>query len=443
MRFPRRERRTIDERISRVTLVAVLIGLGCLLPASAHAADVSYDPHTVIVRYADGALAAERAAAAERAGVVAQVGSITGVGADVVRVEGDPAEAAQRLAGDVAVRYAEPNWLMRATATQTPNDTYFYLLDNLSNTGQRGGAVDADIDAPEGWGLQPALIGFASDTSGVEVGIVDTGVMTTHEELTGKIFRCAGVASTGQSPDLATADPTIVQGRCEDDNGHGTHVAGILAARANNGAGIAGVAFNSPLAVCRALGGTYGGGTVAGIANCITWLAQQGVKIISMSIGGLGQSTALGDAISNASRTALLLAAAGNDSSTGTSYPAGYAEVISVAATDRDDSHAFFSNYNKDVEIAAPGVSIPSAMKDGGYILLSGTSMSVPHVSGAAALIAAGGGTPSDWRSKLSRSVDDLGVRGRDRYFGYGRINLTKALTPDVQSGGTGGKPAR
>jgi thermitase len=226
------------------------------------------------------------------------------------------------------------------------------------------------------------------------------------------------------------ANPTIDPGRCVDDNGHGTHVAGTIAARANNGRGVTGVAFNSPLAVCKALDAS-GGGPTAGIANCITYLSQVGAKVISMSLGGTG-STALANAVANASQSAVLVAAAGNSGDATLSYPAGYPQVVSVAATDRNDARASFSTFNADVEIAAPGVDILSTWSDGGYRTLSGTSMSTPHVAGVAAIIAgqSPGAGPAAWRTKLDGAVDHLGSAGRNPQFGFGRVSLAKAVAP-------------
>ena len=178
--------------------------------------------------------------------------------------------------------YAEVDQILRATAT--PNDTRFGELYGLNNTGQSGGTADADIDAPEGW--DTAGLGGFPATGGAKVGIVDTGIQPNHEDLTGKIANCA------QSRGLFVLGGSIQEGSCADDNGHGTHVAGTIAANANNGKGVAGVAFNSPLAICRALGGPLGSGNTTDVANCITWLKDKGVKVISMSLGG-GASTTL------------------------------------------------------------------------------------------------------------------------------------------------------
>ena len=414
-----------------VGLVVVLAAL-VTAPAAAGAPSAAYDAHTVIVRYADGASSSQRAAAGRLAGVLERLGAVRGVGADVVRVAGDPANVAARLNRSPAVLYAEPNYIARASAF--PNDPRFGELYGLHNIGQSGGSSDADIDAPEGWDAA-GLGTFPSALNGVKIGTVDTGVLAAHEDLAGKVVDCAGVRSFGIDVlGLITlpllADPTIVGGRCADDNGHGTHVAGTAAARANNGRGVAGVAFNSPLAICKALDRT-GSGPVSGIANCIGYLVSTGAKVISMSLGSTADSVTLRNAVAAASGSALMVAAAGNSGASTMEYPAGYPEVVSVAATDRRDGHAGFSTANEKVEIAAPGADVLSTWHDGGYLTTSGTSMATPHVAGVAAIIAgrdpAGG--PAAWRARLDRAVDDLGPAGRDPQFGLGRVNLTKAVT--------------
>jgi thermitase len=415
--------------VERFLKATIAVGLGCLACApAAAAASRPYDPHTVIVKYADGASASQRSLAGRLAGVLERLGRVVGAGADVVRVVGDPAAVAARLNRSAKVLYAEPNYIMRATAVQLPHDPRFGELYGLDNTGQSGGRPDADIDAPEGWGTAPALIGFPAADAGVKVGIVDTGIMARHEDLSGKVADCAGVRSFGLILGLF-ANPTIDPGKCVDDNGHGTHVAGTLAARADNGRGITGVAFNSRLAICKALD-SAGAGSVAGIANCITYLSQVGAKIISMSFGAAGASTALAGAVASASANALLVAAAGNDDSSTPSYPAAYPQVVSVAATDRNDARASFSTFNDDVEVAAPGVDIVSTWFDGGYSVQSGTSMATPHVAGVAAIIAGqpASGGPAQCRAKLDGAVDHLGSAGRNQQFGFGRVNLAKAV---------------
>ena len=403
----------------------ILVAAACAAAASlAMAASSSAAPYAdgqVIVKYRSGVTTAERLALFERTGVVRTLGDVAGVGAKVVQVSGDAAAAAARLERSAAVAYAEPNYILRATAT--PNDPLFGQMYGLNNTGQTGGSPDADIDAPEGWN---ALPGFPA-TGGARVGIVDTGIDRSHPDLAGKVAN----ADCAQSRGFLIFAGQIRVGSCSDDNGHGTHVAGTISANTNNGQGVAGVSFNSPLIICRALGGALGTGTTADVANCINWTASRGAKVISMSLGG-GNSTTLQNAVRNAwnnGNGALLVAASGNDGNSTVNYPAGYAEVVSVAATDDSDARASFSNANADVEVAGPGVDILSTWLGGGYNEISGTSMATPHASGVAAVISTlnPGANAATLRSRLQAAVDDLGPAGRDASFGFGRVNLCKA----------------
>jgi thermitase len=398
-----------------VPVAACAMALCLALAGTAGAA--RYDDDTVIVKYASGVSASERAALFDRTGVSKTLDSVAGVGAKVVRVEGDPAAVAKRLNRSAHVLYAEPNYILRAQAT--PNDPRFAELYGLNN------ANDADIDAPEGW--DAAGLGTFPAAGGAKVGIVDTGIDAAHPELSGKVADCA------ESIGFLIFAGQIREGRCADDNDHGTHVAGTIAAKANNGQGIAGVSFNSNLTICRALQGPLGTGTTADVANCINWVHSKGARVISMSLGG-GASTTLQNAVANAwkggaANGSVLVAAAGNDGDSTVNYPAGYPEVVSVAATDSNDARASFSNANPDVEVAAPGVDILSTVRGGGYAEFSGTSMATPHASGVAAVIwqLNAGATASTVRSRLVSAVDDLGPAGRDPSFGFGRVNLCVA----------------
>jgi thermitase len=397
----------------RATGVAVcLAALFAGLTGTGHAAD--YVPGEVIVKYEDGASKSQRVGLRKRIGVTETVGRVTGVGARVVRVSGDPAVVADRLNRSRFVEYAEPNLILRAT--WFPNDPRFGELYGLHNTGQTGGAADADIDAPEGW--EAAGLGAWPASGGVRIGVIDTGIDQTHPDLSGQTVACV------------RADGVLLFGQCADDNGHGTHVAGTLAAKANNGIGVAGVAFNADLVVCKALD-EFGSGSVADVANCVAWAASEGARVISMSLEG-GPSTTMQNAVAAAwdgGEGALIVAAAGNQGEPTLAYPAAYPEVVSVAATDAGDAHADFSNTNPDVEIAAPGVDVLSTDLGGDYLTMSGTSMATPHVSGVAGVL--GQLFPTDnaaeIRLRLAAAVDDLGPPGRDESFGLGRVNLCKA----------------
>jgi thermitase len=384
-------------------VLSATLGVAAMLVAMPAGAQAD----SVIVKYKADAKPASKSAVAERAGLGSVVGSVAANGAQVVQVA-DAAAAAAVLNRSATVEYAEPNVELKAFGI--PNDARFGELYGLNN------ANDADMDAPEGWDL----VGFPGIPA-TTVGIVDTGIDANHEDLSGKVVACASAS---------ILFGTVREGSCKDDNDHGTHVAGTIAAKANNAVGVAGVSYNSNLAICKALNAA-GSGSTAGVANCITYLAGKGVKIISMSLGG-GSSTSLQTAVRNAtSRGTLIIAAAGNDGDATLNYPAAYAEVVSVAATDANDARASFSNANADVEIAAAGVDVLSTKRGGGYVKYSGTSMATPHVAGVAALIAAKNPSwsQSQIRSKLDTSVDDKGAAGRDPQFGFGRVNLVKALS--------------
>jgi thermitase len=358
---------------------------------------------TVIVKYRSGTSHAERAGAARRAGVRRTVGSVRGQGARVVTVRGSAATVARRLRESGQVAYAEPNARLRAT--RSPDDPLFRQLGGL-----------AEIHAQQGWSAL-GLGGFP-DSGGAPVGIVDTGIDASHEDLRGHVEACATSRNGLIEPDV-----------CADDNDHGTHVAGTIAATADNSRGVAGVAFSSPLVICKALDGS-GSGSIADVASCISWVHDKRAKVISMSLGGSASTTlrtAVRAAWARGSRTgSVLVAAAGNDGTTATEFPAGYPEVVSVAAVDDRGRHADFSNVNADVELAAPGVRVLSTKRGGGYVRFSGTSMATPHVAGAAALLwgAHPSSTAATVRSRLDAAVLDRGPRGRDATFGWGVLDL-------------------
>jgi thermitase len=272
------------------------------------------------------------------------------------------------------------------------------------------------INAVAGWTSYP---GAYTNSGGPTIAVIDTGIDRNHPDLAGKIdtanSRCFGLLCflTGY----------------EDDNGHGSHTAGTAAALTNNAIGVAGVAVNSRLMiikVCNAAGTCQTSDIVSGI----NWASSHGAKIVSMSLGGGGTAT-LQTAVANAYNNGVtLVAAAGNDGNTAINYPAGYAQVVSVAATDASDAHASFSNANADVELAAPGVNVLSTYSGDGYTTLSGTSMSTPHVAGLAALLKGQNPSwsPAQIRARMNACSDDLGAAGRDDVFGNGRINLGRAL---------------
>lgn len=392
--------------------------------AAPAAAAPDYDPHRVLVSFAPGTSQDARARA--HGALQGRVQNrLEFAGLDVVLLPDgvDPARAAARYERNPNVAYAHPNWRVRLLSQ--PNDTLFRDLWGLHNTGQSvtgsgvKGIADADVDAPEGWDTAFGAGNFPS-SGGARVGILDTGIDRTHVELLDKTKACAtAVTGTG----------TIVNGSCSDDNLHGTHVAGTVGAIANNGVGVAGVAPNSEFAIFKGLDAA-GLGFYADIVAGVHWLhTTGGAKLISMSIGG-PKDDALNRELSEAAAAGtLLIAAAGNDGDSTANYPAFHPDVVSVAATDAADRRASFSNCNSDVEIAAPGVDVWSTAPGNGYLSLDGTSMATPHVSGVAAMVMSEQGLgAADTRKQLTSTADDLGTGGRDSCFGFGRVNLAKAL---------------
>jgi thermitase len=394
--------------------------IGCSLLFAPHAlARAPYVKNQVIVKYADSAPSAKRASIAKGVGVRSRIGRVTATGAQVVSVKGDAGSAARRLNAQAGVLYAEVDYVMKAL--EVPDDPLFGQLYGMSQ------ANDKDIDAPEGWDHA----GGIADTAGLKVGIVDTGIDRNHEDIgSARIVNCA--ATKPGFLGIIGADPNPLESRgCADDNDHGTHVAGTIGALADNGRGVAGVSPNAQFGICKALHGSAGSGPTAGVANCITYLAQHGNKIISMSLGGAA-STTLQNAVTSATNSGtLIIAAAGNEGDGTLNYPAAYPQVMSVAALDADDNRASFSNANADVEIAAAGVNILSTRRGGGYLALSGTSMATPHVAGVASVVAGETGlTGTALRDRLDLTADDItayGV-GRDAATGFGRVNLDRAL---------------
>lgn len=433
--------------VSPKPLLAVLVALVALLagqagaspqPESGRAAaeEGRYDPDRILVAFEPGTPGQSRAEAHRTQGGRVE-NRFEHLNLDVVRVRQgeDPPEVAQRYERNPNVAYAQPNWEVQLDSV--PNDVLFGNLWGLHNDRSLlHGTPDADIDAPEGWLSFPDDDPFPS-SGGVRVGVLDTGIDRSHVDLLGKTTTCAtAVSLTG----------TVTEGTCSDDNSHGTHVAGTVAAIANNTVGVAGVAPNADLAVFKAFNAAGIGFTDDIIAG-IRWLhTTGGAKIISMSFGGDfddAENAALNDA---ASAGTLLIASAGNSGSSKLNWPAAHPDVVSVAATDKYDKQASFSTYNDDVEVAAPGVEIWSTTSGNSYAPLNGTSMAAPHASGVAAMIwwKNSGWSASQVRDQLTRTVDDLGDPGRDVKFGYGRVNLEKALggtspPPPADPGAIGG----
>ncbi|MBU8907793.1 S8 family peptidase [Desertibacillus haloalkaliphilus] len=318
------------------------------------------------------------------------------------------ADLIELLSADEAIEFVEPNYVISKQGTASsyrrhssplPNDEFFATHQwNLSQ-----------IQAEEGWDMS---IGDED----VIIAILDTGVDPDHQDLKEKVLD--GYNSFDGSSDYY------------DSHGHGTHVAGIAAAITNNINGIAGVSWNNPILPVKVLDDD-GEGTSFEVARGIRWATNQGAKVINMSLGDYYDSFILHDAIRYADRNdVVLIAASGNDNVDDPMYPSEYEEVLTVAAVDHNRDRALFSNYGHHVDVTAPGEHIPSTFPNNNYVIMSGTSMAAPHVAGLAGLIRSIQPelTNSEVYQLIRETSEDLGPKGLDPYYGYGEINVAKAL---------------
>jgi subtilisin family serine protease len=204
----------------------------------------------------------------------------------------------------------------------------------------------------------------------------------------------------------------------------------------NNREGVAGISWFNRIMPVKVLDET-GAGSTYSVAQGIIWAADHGAKVINMSLGNYADSQFLHDAIRYAfDRDIVLIAASGNDNTERPGYPAAYPEVFAVAATDPDQKKATFSNYGDYIDVAAPGVNIASTYPDNHYAALSGTSMASPHVTALAALIRSVNPqlANTEVMELMRQTAVDLGTSGKDKYFGYGQIDIVKALSQAAQN---------
>lgn len=262
------------------------------------------------------------------------------------------------------------------------------------------------VKAPQAWAKTTGL--------GVKVAVLDTGIQLNHPDLAANIKGGVNIVNPGRT--------------ANDDNGHGTHVAGIIAA-ANNPIGVVGVAPRVSLYAVKVLNAA-GGGYDSNIISGLQWAANNRMKVVNMSFGSAYDDPALHAAIASAYKSGVtLVAASGNGSGPPVNYPGAYPEVIAVSATTGSNTLASYSSTGPAVDIAAPGQSIYSTYPGSGYATLSGTSMAAPHVSGAAALVIASGkaSTPAGVKSRLQATAIKLGLTAYKQ--GAGLVNAYAAVT--------------
>ncbi|CAH0158200.1 Thermophilic serine proteinase [Arthrobacter sp. Bi83] len=420
------------KRIVIASFAAVVIGCGAITlaaPSNAvttggEATQSSHIAGQIMIKFRDKSAAA---------GVLRQHGlkegpGIGSTGAQLIKVPaGKELQLIEALSRNPAVEYAEPDELVTADTA----DQYFGRQYALQNVGQSftntantqtiaTGDVDADVDAVEAWT-------FATG-SGIKVAIVDSGVAMDHEDISQKV-----VARTNFS------DTKIINPEDYDKYGHGTHVAGIVAA-AHNSTGVAGVCPDCTILDAKVLNDS-GSDSSSAIAKGIDWAVVNGAKVINMSLGQRVSSRTLETAVNNAwNKGIVIVAAAGNAGTQAKIYPGAYPNVIAVAATDNKDDKASFSTYGKWVDIAAPGVNVYSTFpihpfvlgtqngRSMGYDIASGTSMASPIVAAVAALVwSSPAGTANALvRAKVESTADP--IFGTGSYWANGRVNACRAV---------------
>ncbi|MHB8869584.1 MAG: S8 family peptidase [Thermoleophilia bacterium] len=327
-----------------------------------------------------------------------------------------PSQAAARmLAGRMGVERVEVDSVVHATA----------------KPGRAGKPTTTTTTAPtpaqvEPWGVTRvgAPNAWAADDrgDGVNVAVIDTGIDLDHPDLAANIEGgYMAIAATGRYRKNRSYD---------DDNGHGTHVAGIVAA-ADNDQGVVGVAPSADLYAVKALD-QNGSGWTSDIVDAVYWAIgthtdtdpANDIQVINMSLGSDYPSASFAQAVKDAyNDDILVVAAAGNDGAA-VDYPGAYTDVLAVAATDISDAVPWWSSRGPEVELAAPGVNVYSTYKGGGYSYLSGTSMAAPHVSGSAALVwgTYPGWSAADVRAALKDNADSLGMTVPNDIVGNGLV---------------------
>ncbi len=412
-------------------VMAATVAAGFFDPGPDGPAD-SDEPHAaerILVKFEAGTSDQEQEHVHRRhGGTVEEL--IAGIGVQVVRVprsnaSGGPEHERRRAreyAQEAAVEFAEPDG--RVQALYTPNDPRFGEQWALGK-----------IQAPASWDVT------VQDGAGAKVAILDSGIDQDHEDLKAKVV----------------ANRNFTTNRTADDKfGHGTHVAGIVAASTNNGKGVAGAAPGASLMNGKVLRDRDGGGYWSWVAKGITWATDNGARVINMSLGADVPSITLEQAVNYAwSKGVVIVAAAGNQNSNSVLYPAVYSNVIAVAATDRDDNKADFSNYGAGIDVAAPGgrwgtnyewlspnVGVLSTTANHtnyyystygvplNYGPLAGTSMATPYVAGVAASLAAEcpAMTNVQIRQRIETATDPLTDPLLGGLRGVGRLNALKAV---------------
>ena len=366
-----------------------------------------YVPGRVLVKPAEGANEANVQGSIRAAGA-REVGRIHQINVRILQVpEKAEASVVAALSKNPNFEFAELDYI--ATANLTPNDplyaSYQWHLPSIS--------------APAAWDT-------ATGSSNTIVAIVDTGVQANHPDLLGRCLQGYDFVNNDANPD--------------DDEGHGTGTSGAAAASGNDGIGMAGVTWGSKILPVKVLGAD-GSGAFSTIASGINYSADQGARVINMSLGGTFSSSTLQNAVNYAwNKGATLIAAAGNSGTSQAQYPAACSNVVAVSALDRSNRITSWSSYGSFVDLCAPGLDIGTLGFNGTYVVASGTSFSSPIVAGVACLALSVNPALNNSQlvALLTRNADDLGTAGFDSYYGNGKVNASRvvaaALTADLVS---------
>lgn len=387
------------------------------------APEPSHIPGQIIVKFSGNGTAA---------GVLRPHGLTEGpgigsTGAQLIKVPaGKELQLIEALNRNPAVEYAETDQVVTVATDKADADysSRQYALQNIgqSFTSTSGsvavskGTPDADVDGVEAWAKTTG--------AGTKVAVLDTGVTNDNPDITPQVTARANFSNGVDGDDIY---------------GHGTHVAGIIAA-VRNTVGVSGVCPDCAILDGKVLDDS-GSGSTSSIANGIGWAVTMEAKVINMSLGQRLSSQTLEIAVNNAwAAGSVIVAAAGNTGSQAKFYPAAYPNAIAVAATDNKDAKASFSTYGKWVDVAAPGVSVYSTFpnhpftlgreqnREHGYDILSGTSMASPIAAAVAALVwsSAADSDNASVRAKVESSADP--IRGTGSWWAHGRVNACEAV---------------
>jgi thermitase len=331
--------------------------------------------------------------------------------------------ALQALRANPAVAYAEPDY--QAVAAQVPNDPRFASNDQWGLS---------KIQAPAAW---DSVTG-ANETI---IAVIDSGIKADHEDLAAQLWTNPNEIAdngvdddhNGYIDDVHGANVLTKGGSLTDSTGHGTQVAGVIAAQTNNSLGVAGVCWNCRLMVVKVMGPT-GTANYSDIAAGVNYAVKMGAKVINLSLGGYSDSATLKAAVQAAAQTAVVVAGAGNDNQSNLFYPAAYSDaVMAVAGTDANDVKHSASNYGPWITLAAPGENIMTTDFGGSYSSASGTSLAAPFVSGVAGLLISQnpGWSPALVRRQMVHTAEDIdglnpSLAGK---LGSGRLNAYQAVT--------------